>query len=60
VLSDDRVCDANRHEVISQALAFSAVATAAEERPKSEPGEIYEECIGAKKHLVLGLPDHIG
>jgi hypothetical protein len=36
------------------------VATAAEERPKSETGENYDECIGAKKHLVMGVIFHAG
>jgi len=36
------------------------VATAAEERLKSETGGNYEECIGAKKHLVGGVSPHTG
>jgi hypothetical protein len=36
------------------------VATAAEGRPKSETGGNYDECIGAKKHLVTGVSLHIG
>jgi hypothetical protein len=36
------------------------VAMAAEEGSKSETGENYEECIGAKKHLVMGVIFHAG